>query len=266
MCRLAAYFGHEDVLLDELLLKPKNSLIKQSREAKEGRNRINADGFGMAWYDFDIDAIPASFKSIQPAWNDSNLRYLSQKIKSSCFLAHVRASTVGDVNQNNCHPFTYNEYAFIHNGTIRNFDHYKKKIINEIDEALFLKIKGNTDSEYLFFLIINFIEQGNSMDMAVKKAIAWVVSAQEKNAEFSRINIVLTNGKEIIATKFVSKKQKALSLRYCTRFDSGNHLDSLILSSEPLDDDAGSSWEDLPENSYLHLIKKNMQLHIHALH
>ncbi len=264
MCRFAAYFSHEEIILDEILAKPQNSLIKQSHEAREGTHGINADGFGMAWYNFDISNEPAIFKSIQPAWNDNNLAHLSQKMKSSCFLAHVRASTVGDVNQNNCHPFSYNEYSFVHNGTIRNFDHYKKILINKIDEDLFLHIKGNTDSEYFFFLIMHFIRHDNNLETAVKKAIEWVVYAQKDAEEFSRINIVITNGDELMATRFVSKEQKSLSFKYSSRLQTDNETIALILSSEALDDDE-EAWHELPENHYIYLNKNNMQVKLGTL-
>ena len=154
MCRFVAYLGKKSILLNELLVKPKNSLINQSRDAKEGRLGLNADGFGLGWYSHEIDKIPGVFKSTQPAWNDNNLKHLANKIKSSCFLAHVRASTVGDIVLNNCHPFSYHEYAFVHNGTIRFFDKIKRQIINELDDIIFSEIKAQTDSEHLFFLIM----------------------------------------------------------------------------------------------------------------
>lgn len=264
MCRFAAYFGDTEILLDELLSKPKNSLIKQSREAMEGLHGINADGFGSAWYNFDISNYPGIFKSTQPAWNDNNLMHLSQKIKSSCFLAHVRASTVGDVNQNNCHPFAFQEYSFVHNGTIKNFDHYKKKIINAINEDLFLNIKGNTDSEYFFFLIMHFVKQNHNLENALRNAINWVVDAQKPHDDFSRINIVITNGDELIATRFVSKNEKSLSLKYFPT-SKGAKLSSLILSSESLDgNDEG--WGELPENHYIYINKNDMQIKIEQIY
>jgi predicted glutamine amidotransferase len=258
MCRFVAYFGQEEVLLDKLLAKPKNSLIKQSHESREGGSGVNADGFGVAWYNFDISSYPGVFKSIQPAWNDNNLMHISQKTKSSCFLAHVRASTVGDVNQNNCHPFYFGKYSMVHNGTIRNFAQYKKKLIDEIDEDLFLQIKGNTDSECLFFLIINFVRYTNDLELSVKEAISWVIKVQKKCIGFSRINIAITNGDELIATRFVSKGEKSLSLKYTNNFEVENKLSSLVLSSEPLNDDDGL-WKDVPENHYIYINKKNMK-------
>ncbi|MGC0371800.1 MAG: hypothetical protein DGJ47_000501 [Rickettsiaceae bacterium] len=258
MCRFAAYFGHEKILLDELLSKPKNSLVKQSHKSIEGIHGINADGFGVAWYNFDISSSPGIFKSTQPAWNDNNLMHLSQKIKSSCFLAHVRASTVGDVNQNNCHPFDFQKYSMVHNGTIRHFERYKRKVIDELDNELFLNIKGNTDSEYFFFLIMNFIKQGSTLENSVKKAIDWIVNVQEQCDGFSRINIVITNGDELIATRFVSKGKKSLSLKYLPKIDTSNKVSSLVISSESLSDD-GTIWDELPENHYLHINKNSMK-------
>ncbi len=265
MCRFLAHLGHTEILLNELLQKPENSLIKQSHEAREGgRCGINADGFGIAWYKLDIDSEPGVFKSTQPAWNDNNLKHLSRKIRSSCFLAHVRASTVGDVNQNNCHPFAYKQYAFVHNGTIRNFDHYKRDFIQALDEDLFLKISGNTDSEHLFFLIMNFIKHGNSLEIAVKKAIAWVVNAQKNRDDFSKINIAITDGNTLIATRFSSKGEKPLSLHYNTQFFGKNKIPSLVLSSEALDDE-NDSWEDIPPNSYLFFSREDMKVVINPV-
>ncbi len=258
MCRFVAYFGHEEILFSTLLLKPKNSLIKQSFWAREGAHGVNADGFGLAWYNHDISTGPGVFKSTHPAWNDNNLIQISQRVKSSCFLAHVRASTVGNVSQNNCHPFCHKEYSMVHNGTIRNFKKYKKRLVNFIDEDLFLQIKGNTDSECFFFLIIHFLRQKNDLALSVKKAISWITSIQEGCDGFSRINIVITNGSELLATRFASKEEKSLSLKYSATSNGHNKLSSLTLSSESLTDDE-KLWQELPQNHYIYISKDNME-------
>ena len=91
MCRFVSYIGHQKILLSELLEKPKNSLISQSRAAQESSFVLNADGFGVAWYDNSIDQFAGVFKSIRPAWNDNNLHHIASKIKSDCFIGHVRS-------------------------------------------------------------------------------------------------------------------------------------------------------------------------------
>lgn len=265
MCRFIAYFGTQPLLLDELLRKPDNSLIQQSHQAKESSHGLNADGFGVAWYDLTIDTEPGIFKSIQPAWNDTNLMHISRKIQSSCFLGHVRASTVGDVNQNNCHPFAFKEYCLVHNGTIRNFNSLKRQLLQQLDDDLFLSIKGNTDSECLFFLIMQFMRKtdGNLL-RAVKSAINWVVQAQsDLDAEnFSKINIVITDGKEMISARFASKDQEPLSLYYSGDISSEAQT-PFIVSSESLDGHK-TQWHELPNNSYIHLHGAN-KMYIGAL-
>ncbi len=49
MCRWAAYLG-APIFMEEVVVQPGHSLIHQSQEAEEAKTAINADGFGVAWY------------------------------------------------------------------------------------------------------------------------------------------------------------------------------------------------------------------------
>jgi len=100
MCRLVAYLGH-DVLLEDVLVKPVNSIVMQSLRARESSIPTNGDGFGLGWYVPSINDEPALFTAVSPAWNDRNLLHLTAKIKSSLFFAHVRAASIGGVTQYN---------------------------------------------------------------------------------------------------------------------------------------------------------------------
>jgi len=46
MCRLLIYKGRE-IFMSELLMKPEQSLIMQSYNAKEHQEPLNGDGFGV---------------------------------------------------------------------------------------------------------------------------------------------------------------------------------------------------------------------------
>ena len=105
MCRWLAYSG-SPILLEALLYRPEHSLIDQSRHARLGVETTNGDGFGVGWYAPDVE-LPAVFRSIEPAWNDRNLREVTSHVHSPLFLAHIRASTGPAVQQTNCHPFRY---------------------------------------------------------------------------------------------------------------------------------------------------------------
>ena len=108
MCRWLAYSG-SPVLIEELLYKPKHSLIDQSLHSQLGAETTNGDGFGIGWY--GVGDTPGVFHSIEPAWNDRNLRDLAAHIESPLVFAHIRASSGSPVQQTNCHPFRHGQLA-----------------------------------------------------------------------------------------------------------------------------------------------------------
>ncbi len=92
MCRLMAYLG-SPIIIDKLLYQPKNSLVNQSISAKEIEEPLNGDGFGIGWYAKEVNDEPVTFVSVNPAWSNRNLRNLAPKIRTDCFVAHVRAAS-----------------------------------------------------------------------------------------------------------------------------------------------------------------------------
>ena len=113
MCRWLAYSG-SPVLLEDLLLKPEHSLIDQSLHSRMGATTTNGDGFGIGWY--GVGDTPGVFHSIEPAWNDRNLKDLARHLVSPLVFAHIRASTGGAIQQTNCHPFRHGNWLWMHNG------------------------------------------------------------------------------------------------------------------------------------------------------
>src|SRR2546423_2187863 len=102
MCRWLAYSG-SPILIEELLYRPAHSLIDQSLHSRLGAETTNGDGFGVGWY--APTGAPAVFRSIEPAWNDRNLRELAGHVSSPVVFAIIRAATGTPVQTMNCHPF-----------------------------------------------------------------------------------------------------------------------------------------------------------------
>ena len=152
VCRWLAYSG-SPVLLEDLLYKPTHSLIDQSLHSKLGVETTNGDGFGVGWY--DGEGAPAVFRSIEPAWNDRNLRELAGHIRSPLVLAHIRASTGTAIQQTNCHPFRHGRWLWMHNGLIREFHTVKRELVLAVDPSLYPSIEGSTDSEVFFYLALS---------------------------------------------------------------------------------------------------------------
>src|SRR5215217_9232473 len=92
-----------------------------------GAETTNGDGFGLGWYDPEAKT-PAVFHSIEPAWNDRNLREVASHVESPLFLAHIRASTGTAVQQTHCHPFRYGRWLWVHNGLVRHFHRIKRDL------------------------------------------------------------------------------------------------------------------------------------------
>ena len=146
-----AYSGRP-LLLERLLYTPVHSLIDQSLHSQLGVETTNGDGFGIGWY--GEEEMPALFKSVEPAWNDANLRELAGHVRSGMVFAHVRASTGTPVQWTNCHPFRYGRWLWMHNGSIAGFHDVKRELMLAVDPSLFPEIAGSTDSETFFFLAL----------------------------------------------------------------------------------------------------------------
>jgi len=256
--------------MDEILYGPKNSLIHQSISANEMDEPLNGDGFGIGWYAHDIGDEPGLFTSIRPAWNDRNLRYLAQKIKSKSFFAHVRAASTGFVNETNCHPFHFKKFLAMHNGDIEGFNVIKRYVRRELSDELYDWVKGQTDSEHFFAMFFNNLKEISAnptlddMVTAMKKTLARITELKkEHGAEGDDfINCAITDGKIMLAMRYVSNpKEKASTLYYAqgARFECHNGVGhmvpaksnedkSVLVVSEKLTN-IEKDWTEIPTNS-----------------
>ena len=261
MCRFVAYLGRTSLILNEVIRKPAHSLVNQSKHAREGKTGLNADGFGVGWYDHRIDGLPGIYKSVQPAWNDFNLKHMLTKLSSTCFIAHVRASTVGDVGKFNCHPYMNKNFLFAHNGTIRGFREIKRELRKTLSDEAFDIIRGHTDSEHFFALLNDYWSsdatscQVSQLSDAMTKALAKIASMRKQFSvpKHSTINCAFTDGINMVATRYSSDSNKRPpSLHYSFRAADGSAAgdapaDGVIIASEPLTD-LVDAWHEVLEN------------------
>lgn len=159
MCRWLAYAG-EPLHPSEVILDSRHSLVAQSLDSPLGAETVNGDGFGLGWYpvpgpdDAGQPPKPTLFRSMEPAWNDQNLREISRTVRSPLFLSHVRAAAGPPVQQTNCHPFRHANWLFMHNGGLADFLTIKRDLTLAVDPSLYPEIQGTTDSEVLFYLAL----------------------------------------------------------------------------------------------------------------
>lgn len=256
MCRWLAFQG-APIYLDEIVFKPDHSLIDQSLAATAGESATNGDGFGIGWY--DSREYPGVFRDIHPAWNDGNLRSLTEQIRSPMFFAHVRAATGSPVQRTNCHPFSYGNWLFVHNGVIRGFDVIRRDLMLEVAPELFSEIRGTTDSEVMFYLALTF---GLPRDpvVAMARMVGFVEATARANGIDDPIEMTagLMDGKTLYAFRygsdgqtsslFHSKSVEALRELH-PEFERFSLTDRAIVS-EPLTD-LTDFWVKVPESSVL---------------
>src|SRR5262245_6384192 len=220
MCRLLAYMG-SPIVINKLLFEPKNSLVNQSIHARELEEPLNGDGFGIGWYVPDVNYEPVTLVSVTPAWSNRNLRNLAPKIKTECFIAHVRAASVGDISESNCHPFQYKNILMVHNGGVENFSNIKRHIRKPLSDELYNWIKGQTDSEHIFAYLLNELLTNHQLisPETVMEAFEKTFEAlKELMAEYgiteaAYLNMVFTNGLFIVGTRYVTDpKEEPLTL------------------------------------------------------
>ncbi len=212
MCRLVAYMG-DAILLEDILIKPVNSLIQQSIRSKEQDYFTNGDGFGVGWYNHEISSEPGLFRSINPAWNDANLLHLASKIKSTCFFGHVRAASKGGVSHTNCHPFVHQNWMFMHNGDVHDFIKIKRHLRHLLDDDIYNWIEGETDSEHLFALFRQ-IAKGRDLsrpESVIEITLEVLHQLNELIMKYgtpgpSFLNICVTDGRRLIASRFCTDK------------------------------------------------------------
>ncbi|CDJ59185.1 WD domain-containing protein, related [Eimeria maxima] len=181
------------------------------------------------------------FTSLKPAWADRNLYNLAEKISSRLFFAHVRAasSTLGVSHcagcdgglpswavENGsvstelcCHPFRCGRFLFMHNGNVGGFNRIRRDLLSLLPDPMFSFAITNSciDSACLFAVFLALLPNSptepsthSAMKDAVEQMIAticWLLD-REKIEETTLINIVVSDGESIVATRFVTNAQE----------------------------------------------------------
>jgi predicted glutamine amidotransferase len=257
MCRWLAYSG-APVLLEDLLYKPRNSLVVQSLHSQLGAETTNGDGFGVGWY--GTRETPGVFRSIEPAWNDRNLRELAGQITSPRVFAHIRASTGSPVQQTNCHPFRHGRWLLMHNGFIGGLARVRRDLVLAVDPSLFSEIEGTTDTELLFHLALTHgLEDDPPAAMA--RAVGLVEAiGRRRGVQFPiQMTVATTDGDTTWAFRY-SSEGRSRSLFHSTDVSTlrdqypDNPIlhelseDARLVVSEPLGDLHGA-WREVPEST-----------------
>jgi ergothioneine biosynthesis protein EgtC len=252
MCRFVAYLGPATPLA-RVISEPTHSLVVQSYQPVEmSSGVVNADGFGIGWYNRALEPTPCVYTNCSPIWSDRNLPGLSRHIASDCIFANVRSATPGQaVDQSNCQPFAYGPLLFMHNGYIDNFRATLMRPMREVlRDEYYAAIGGTTDSEHIFALFLEMLHGRDvtlstliaAMRKTIHRLLDWAAQISARIA----LNLAVTNGEYLVASRCASSSP-APSLYYTT--EAAFFPQAIVIASERLFADA--CWKPVPEDSII---------------
>ena len=279
MCRWLIYSG-EKTDLKSILWTPTNSIFKQSfkkqytpfvTKLNKRDHPINVDGFGIVWYDLKKNHVYL-YKNNQTPWSDQNILNLSEFIKSKLIFSHIRAikpfSQNSIVNYQNCHPFYYRNFTWMHNGDIKSVIKLQKYVYLHCQDTIIQNIKGNTDSEYLFAILLHQLSQISPFQKkfslkALKQAFLKTIqiTLELVQHEICSLNIAFTDGKNIICSRFINTSKESPPSLYYSFINRESNKKNIIISSEPINTES-QDWKLIPKNHFLiYTSKKNKKIH-----
>jgi hypothetical protein len=175
---------------------------------------LHDDGWGAAWYEGDKG--PVVVREAVPAYESAQFLPLLAEHRASVGIVHLRWAT-GALARcvENTHPFVRGDIAFIHNGSIPEFDRLRALV----DDDLLGTVEGTTDSELYFLAVLSEYRRRGS----VPAAFAAVVDGLEGcrwpslNAMWTQPDLLVVCAAEQREYREPARPERYFELRWDTR-------------------------------------------------
>lgn len=179
MCRLLGYVSKEPTSIEAFSGSYFSDFVKLSQ--------VHKDSWGLSLID---DEKKDLYKSVESAAASNRFIELAREEKAKGALLHFRWASPGiTVNEENAHPFSFKDMAFIHNGALQPYD----ALVEAINPD-FLKLRtGTGDSELFFLYALTKIEQ-----LGFKEGVLACIRSIKSNYKYSSINSMFLNSDFLI--------------------------------------------------------------------
>lgn len=227
MCRVFGVLAQHPVPVARAF----RALQAQSKEHKDGWGVVRFGGDGM-----HVE------RGLEPAWQSDPFARLGDTLQPRALLAHIRLASVGPVTLENNHPFVDDAWAFVHNGTVKNFEAHQGELESLLPTPRRHLLRGQTESERCFHLFRTFLDEerrqrpskAHAAAAALARTLATVRRLCDGDApKPASLNFLASNGQVMAATRH------GRSLWLCAR--EGER----VIASEQLW--GGPGWEELQE-------------------
>ena len=216
MCRVLAYIGPE-VPLENLLLKPENSLINQTLDP-EAHPQLQLAGWGFGiWSEHLLHPEkPLIYRRPSAAFYDDNVEGVIPGLQASTLLAHVRAADYNAavvLADENCHPFSYQGTPWIvaQNGDLPNWILLQRELLRHCKDTYLEQMRGTTDTEFLYVLLLSLIEDNSDegVQRAFEEMLGHIVQAMKDLdlVALTKLKMALVSPNRIIGVNFGSGHQ-----------------------------------------------------------
>jgi predicted glutamine amidotransferase len=244
MCRHFFLFNHKlskkkyNFILSKRNSEKHTPLLRNSRD-----NGPHNDGVGIASFNVDSEKwkikkwVHGEDQELQETYNDLQEKgIIIIHLRHKCHLQPLSKCRIsnGEESIENTHPFSYDNVLFTHNGSILDFHKYKQYLRGYIHDDLFVRIKGTTDSEWLFYIFLTrYLIEKPSLNDFHSMLEGILIDLQMFCREFT-LNIIFSTPTYSVLTRYIHynksdyiRKQHSNSLYY----DSS---DGFMVTSEPM--------------------------------
>ncbi|DBB02245.1 TPA: hypothetical protein ACH3X3_011267 [Trebouxia sp. C0006] len=127
------------------------------------------------------------------------------------------------VSEQNCHPFQFSRYLWMHNGVIGGFMKIRRALLSTLADAAYDTVSSfHSDSAISFSIFLNHLPDLNSQQtpqvllQAMEATIATITKCQQEAGvtEVSLLNFVVSDGINMIATRYVSHDSESPASLY----------------------------------------------------
>jgi glutamine amidotransferase len=232
MCRHLGHLGPA-TSLQALLRDPPHALERQAWLAREmARSTVNADGFGVGWWDLSVRPEPAVHRATVPIWADASFASWAGLVHTTAVVAALRSATPpSPLELSGNAPFAAGPWLFSLNGIVEGYREGVGALLRrQCSPVRESAIIGSTDGEVLFALVLTLLDEGRTPPEALVE-----VHERVQLQRGGRVNLLLGDGARLHATRGIdSLYVRATGL-------------ATTIASEATDDDP--SWQAVPEQT-----------------